>query len=428
MRYMRQSQLFTKTRREAPKDETAKNAELLIRAGFIHKDMAGVYSYLPLGMRVIEKIKGIVSEEMQMLGSNEILMSSLQPKEVWEKTDRWSDEKVDVWFKSELKSGNQIGFGWSHEEPIGDMMKYHIASYHDLPRYVHQFQTKFRNEVRAKSGIMRGREFIMKDMYSLCASEDAHMKFYTAAIDAYLSVYRRVGLGDITYVTSASGGVFTDKFSHEFQTICDAGEDEVYVDKIRNIAINSEVFNAETLEKVGGTTADFEKVKTAEVGNIFTFGTGKSEELGLYFTDAEGVQQPVYLGSYGIGVSRLMGVIAEVFSDDKGLVWPQSIAPFTVHIVPIFGVDAEKKEAIQNRVDEVVKRLTEANIDVLVDDREARPGEKFTDADLIGIPHRIVISEKVPEGMIEYKSRTAQDAALIQVADILFYVSETDIA
>jgi prolyl-tRNA synthetase len=424
---MRQSHLFTKTRREAPKDETAKNAELLIRAGFIHKDMAGVYSYLPLGMRVIEKIKAIVSEEMQMLGSNEILMSSLQPKEVWEKTNRWSDEKVDVWFKSELKNGNQIGFGWSHEEPIGDMMKYHIASYHDLPRYVHQFQTKFRNEVRAKSGIMRGREFLMKDMYSFCATEDAHMKFYTATIDAYLSVYRRVGLGEITYVTSASGGLFTDKFSHEFQTICDAGEDEVYVDKIRNIAVNSEVFNAETLEKVGGSESDFEKVKTAEVGNIFTFGTGKSEELGLYFTDADGTQQPVYLGSYGIGVSRLMGVVAEVFSDDKGLVWPQSIAPFTVHIVPIFGQDAEKKDAIQARVDEVVKKLTDANIDVLVDDRDARPGEKFTDADLIGIPHRFVISEKVPEGMVEYKARTAGDVSLIQVADMFSYISETDI-
>lgn len=419
MRYMRQSQLFTKTRREGPKDETSKNAELLIRSGFIHKDMAGVYSYLPLAMRVLEKIKQIVSEEMQMLGSNEILMSSLQPKEVWEKTNRWSDEKVDVWFKSELKNGNPIGFGWSHEEPIGDMMKYHIASYQDLPRYVHQFQTKFRNEVRAKSGIMRGREFIMKDMYSFCASEEAHMAFYTATIDAYLNVYRRVGLGDITYVTSASGGVFTDKFSHEFQTICEAGEDEVYVDKIRNIAVNSEVFNDETLEKVGGTEADFEKVKTAEVGNIFTFGTGKSEELGLYFTDTEGKQQPVYLGSYGIGISRLMGVVAEVCSDDKGLMWPKAIAPFTVHIIPIFGADADKQEVIQKRLDEVVKILTDADIDVLVDDRDARPGEKFADADLIGIPYRLVISEKVPEGMVECKARNASDASFIQVSDIL---------
>lgn len=419
MRYMRQSQLFTKTRREAPKDEISKNAELLIRAGFIHKDMAGVYSYLPLGLRVIEKIKAIVEEEMEMLGSNQILMASLQPKEVWEKTDRWSDEKVDIWFKSELKNGTQVGFGWSHEEPIGEMMSANIASYHDLPRYVHQFQNKFRNEVRAKSGIMRCREFIMKDMYSFCATEEDHMKFYEATIDAYLQVYRRVGLGDITYVTSASGGVFTDKFSHEFQTICDAGEDIVYVDKIRNIAINEEVFTAETLEKVGGTAEDFEKVKAVEVGNIFTFGTSKSEEIGLYFNDATGKQQPVYLGSYGIGITRLMGVVAEVFSDAKGLVWPDSIAPFTVHIIPILGADEHIQKRIQNQLDEITRILTGAKIDVLVDDRDVRPGEKFADADLLGIPHRIVLSEKIPEGMIEYKKRDSEQVEIISIDEVL---------
>lgn len=407
---MRQSQLFTKTRREAPKDETAKNADLLIRAGFIHKEMAGVYSLLPLGLRVINKIKRIVAEEMEKLGSTEILMSSLQTKEVWETTKRWDDEAVDVWFKSTLKNGTEVGLGWSHEEPITEMMKSHIVSYHDTPRYVHQFQNKLRNEVRAKSGIMRCREFIMKDMYSFCSTEEAHMTFYNSSIDAYMNVYKRVGLGDLTFVTSASGGVFTDKFSHEFQTICDAGEDIIYVNKEKKVAVNEEIWNEKTLGDLGMKEGDFEKVKAAEVGNIFTFGTKKCEELGLYFTDADGIKKPVYLGSYGIGITRLMGVVAEVFSDEKGMYWPDAIAPFRVHLIGIGDME---------RVQHVYEKLSASGIEVLFDDRSARPGEKFADADLIGIPHRIVISDKVPEGSIEYKNRKDNEVKIISIDEFL---------
>ncbi len=408
---MRQSQLFSKTRKEAPTDEVSKNAQLLIRAGFVHKEMAGVYSLLPLGLLVINKIKGIISEEMKSLGSSEILMSTLQNKETWEITDRWSDEKVDVWFKSELKNGNEVGFGWSHEEPITTMMKSHISSYQDLPVYVHQFQNKLRNETRAKSGIMRCREFIMKDMYSYAVNEEEHMSFYDKATKAYMNVFDRVGLGEITFVTSASGGVFTDKFSHEFQTICDAGEDNIYVHKDGKTALNEEVFNDETLDKMGLEKSDFELKKAAEVGNIFTFGTSKCEQLGLYFTDDKGSKKPVYLGSYGIGVTRLMGVLAEIFADTKGMIWPKEVAPFAVHLVRL----GDSPDTVSS-ADALYKKLQAQKTDVLYDDRDLRAGEKFADSDLIGIPIRLVISDKtVAEDKVEVKMRGESESSLISI-------------
>jgi prolyl-tRNA synthetase len=401
---MKQSQLFTKTRKEAPADETSKNAQLLIKAGFINKELAGVYSYLPLGLRVIQKIKNIVNDEMNKLGSSEILMSTIQGKEIWEVTNRWDDKQVDVWFKSQLKSGNEIGFGWSHEEPITNMMKGHINSYNDLPRFVHQFQNKLRNEVRAKSGIMRCREFIMKDMYSYCATEKEHMDFYNKTTEAYLNVYRKIGLGDITFVTSASGGVFTDKFSHEFQTICDAGEDIIYVSNDNKVALNEEIFNDETVAKMGYKKEDFEAKKAAEVGNIFTFGTKKCEELGLFFHDKEGVKQPVYLGSYGIGVTRLVGVLAEVFADDKGLVWPKEVSPFHVHLVRL-GVNEKTVEY----ADKLYSDLQKAGVEVLYDDRDLRPGEKFADRGGSGVTggvRRRPPRRAVPAGAVLHPRRT----------------------
>lgn len=408
---MRQSQLFTKTRKEAPADEVSKNAQLLIKAGYINKEMAGVYSLLPLGLRVVHNLKKIVSVEMEKLGSSEILMSTLQSKELWEKTDRWDDQKVDVWFKSELKNGNEVGFGWSHEEPITSMMKSHIGSYNDLPRFVHQFQNKLRNEVRAKSGIMRCREFIMKDMYSYARSEEDHMQFYNATIEAYKNIFKTVGLGDITYVTSASGGVFTDKFSHEFQTICEAGEDNIYFHKDGKLALNEEVFNDATLSELKVEKADFELKKAAEVGNIFTFGTKKCEELELLFTDSDGIKKPVYLGSYGIGITRLMGVLAETFSDEKGLVWPKEVAPYAVHLVRL-GIH----EKVVEFSDTLYENLKSRGIEVLYDDRDLRPGEKFADSDLMGIPVRFVVSDKtVEQNKVEVKMRTSAESELMDV-------------
>ena len=406
---MRQSQLFTKTRREAPSDETSKNAQLLIRAGFINKEMAGVYSLLPLGFKVVNNIKKIVSEEMERIGSEEIIMSTLQNKETWKKTDRWSDEKVDVWFKLELKNGNDVGFGWSHEEPITEMMKSFIASYNDLPRYVHQFQNKLRNEVRAKSGIIRCREFLMKDMYAFCATDEDNMDFYKKSTNAYMNVFKRIGLGDITFITSASGGFFTDKFSHEFQTICETGEDIIYINKEKKVAVNKEIYNKETVEKMGMVLEDFGEKKAAEVGNIFNFGTGKCEQMGLYFSDKDGVKKPVHLSSYGIGITRLLGVLVEVFADDKGIVWPEFVAPFKLHLIEILSGKPEVKE----KAEKIYKKMGEAN--VLYDDRDARAGEKFADADLIGIPYQVIVSEKnLLEGKLELKNRKTGEIKMIK--------------
>jgi prolyl-tRNA synthetase len=416
---MRQSQLFTRTKRENPTDEASRNAQLLLRAGYIYKEMAGVYAWLPLGLRVINKIKKIVAEEMEAIGSQEIIMTALQNKEIWEKTGRWDDEKVDIWFKTVLKSGTEVGLGWSHEEPIIEMMKSYIISYQDLPKYVHQFQTKLRNEVRAKSGVMRGREFVMKDMYSFCATEEAHMDFYKKSTEAYLQVYRRLGLGDITYVTSASGGAFTDNFSHEFQTLCEAGEDVIYVHKNDNYAVNEEIFNDQTLTKLSAKKEDFEMKKSAEVGNIFTFGTEKCEQMGLSFTDTEGKKQPVYLGSYGVGVTRLVGVITEIFSDEKGIVWPREIAPFMVHLIGL-GEDMSEAENVYND-------LISQGVEVLFDDRlGVMAGEKFADADLLGMPLRIVVSKRSLEnGGAEIKGRTESESKIISLSEIVSYVQKT---
>lgn len=411
---MRQSKLFTKTRKEVPADEVAKNAQLLIRAGYIAKEMAGVYSYLPLGLKVVDKIKQIVREEMNAIAGQELIMTALQRKELWESTGRWDDEVVDVWFKSELKAGGEVGFGWSHEEPIGEMMKNYIGSYKDLPISVYQFQTKLRNEMRAKSGVMRGREFIMKDMYSFAADEASHLAYYESTKPAYMKVFERLGIGDDTYVTFAAGGAFT-KFSHEFQTVCEAGEDIVYLNRERGIAINEEVMSDETLEGLNITRAELVATKTAEVGNIFNFGQQKATDLGLTFKNADGVDIPVWMGSYGIGVTRLVGVLVEKFADEKGIVWPESIAPFAVHLVALNTDDAE----VRDWADGIYAAFKDRGVDVLYDDRDARAGEKFADSDLLGMPYRVVVSKKLKEqGQFEVVTRRTGDVRLLSEEEL----------
>jgi prolyl-tRNA synthetase len=387
---MRISNLFTKTSKNIPSDEVSKNAQLLMRAGFVHKVMAGVYAYAPLGLRVLEKIKQIVREEMDSVGGQELIMSSLQKKETWETTGRWDDKAVDIWFKSKLKDGTEVGFAWSHEEAIIEMLKQYLESYKDLPMNVYQFQNKFRNELRSKSGIIRGREFVMKDMYSCSLDEEQHDKFYDDTIKAYNRVFERLGIGSDTYMTFASGGAFT-QFSHEFQTICEAGEDTIYIHRQKNIAINEEVMDDASLANLGIKREELEKVKSAEVGNIFNFGTKKSEDMNFAYTNKEGKKQFVFLGSYGIGITRLMGVIVEKFSDEKGLVWPANIAPFKVYLVRIGG------EAAVVSADKLYDELTGAGIEVIYDDREAHPGQKFADSELMGIPYRVTVSDRMLE-------------------------------
>lgn len=557
---MRTSKLFTKTSKTASADEVAKNAQLLIRAGYVYKVMAGVYAYTPLGLRVLENIKQIVREEMDAIDGQEVIMTSLQPKDLWEKTGRWDDEIVDVWFKSKLKDETEVGFAWSHEEAIMEMLQRYVQSYKDLPTSVYQFQTKLRNELRAKSGIMRGREFVMKDMYSLHASAEDLDVYYDKVKQAYTKIFERLGIGDSTYLTFASGGAFTE-FSHEFQTICEAGEDTLYRVPSTGTVFNAEVAPAQapklasdgeamqpmqevegkgligveplakflkidvekttktmlyatdegkvvaaavrgrykideaklakvvgakrvvladeaTVKRVTGaevgyagllnlpdevqvvvdeSCADrinfemganhtnfhtinanwgrdlptpeqfydikvpqagdmhpdsgevYEVLTAAEVGNIFNFGTDKSESMGIYYTGEDGTQKPIYLASYGLGITRAMGVIAEKMADEKGLVWHDNIAPYRVYLARL-GAEDEVVEA----ADKLYESLQESGVTVLYDDRDARPGEKFADADLLGMPHRVVVSAKtVAQGVFEYKKRVEAESSLV---------------
>ncbi len=417
--YMRQSQLFTKTKREDPKDEVSKNAKLLLRAGFVHKEMAGVYSYLPLGLKTLRKIEQIIREEMNAIGGQEITLTALQEKELWDKTNRWDDAVVDNWFKTKLKNDTELGLGFTHEEPMTRLMKEHVSSYRDLPKSLYQFQTKFRNETRAKSGIMRTREFIMKDLYSFCRDQAEHDAFYEKAKQAYVNIFNRVGLGDLTYLTFASGGVFS-KYSHEFQTLTEAGEDIIYVSAEKKIAINKEVYNDEVLANLGVSKDELTERKAVEVGNIFTLGTRFSDALELTYADESDAQQSVFMGSYGIGPARVMGTIVEALSDEKGIIWPESVAPFRVHLLALGESEQVKKESEQLYSDLVL-----AGVEVIFDDRAGlSAGEKFADADLLGMPYRVVVSERSLEaGGAEMKKRAdsgkGEIIALASVIDLI---------
>lgn len=566
---MKLSKLFTKTHKNIPADEAARNAQLLIQAGYIHKEMAGVYVYLPLGLKVLENIKKIVREEMNAIDGQEVIMTALQPKEIWEKTDRWDDEKVDNWFKTKLVNGTELGVGLTHEEPVVDMLLDYVSSYKDLPIYVYQIQTKFRNELRAKSGLLRGREFIMKDMYSLARNQQQHDELYEKVATAYHKIYQRLGLGDITFRVKADGGIFTERFSDEFQTVSSIGEDTLFKVPSTGVYFNQEVAPAQapsfdsndeirimeevlgegligveplakflnipvelttktmlykaddgriiaaavrggyeineiklrkvteakslkladeaTVKRVTGaevgyaglinlaedveiyvdescanrvnfemgsnktnvhninvnwgrdlpmpnkfydikvaiegdlhpeTSEVYELTRAVEVGNIFPLESKYSDALGLRYTDEQGSLQSIIMGCYGIGISRLVGVIAEQFADEKGLVWPANIAPAQIYLASL-GSD----EKIQVAANELYVKLQDAGIEVLYDDRDVRPGEKFADADLLGIPHRVVVSKKTAsEGKYEYKSRINADIKLMTFDEILTVV------
>lgn len=407
---MKHTELFTKTRKENPSDEVSRNAQLLIRGGFVHKEMAGVYSFLPLGLRVLNKITGIIREEMNAIGGQEVFMTALQNPELWQTTHRWNDDVVDNWFKTSLRNGTELGLGFTHEEAMTSMMKQHIASYRDLPVYIYQIQTKFRNEERAKSGIMRGREFLMKDLYSFSATQENLDAFYEQCSEAYTNIFSRIGIGNITFKTFASGGVFS-KYSHEFQTISEAGEDIVYLSRAKNIAVNEEVYADEVLDDLGLKKNELEKVKSIEVGNIFKLGTRFSESLGLTYKGEGGLMKPVIMGSYGIGPTRLMGTIVEVLSDEKGIVWPESVAPFRVHILSL-GMDKEANEWYE--------KLQGAGIETLFDNRELSAGEKFGESDLLGIPYRFVVSKRsLDKGGVEVKKRTESEPKIVSFEEAM---------
>lgn len=417
---MKFSQLFTKTSKTVSEQTESKNAQLLTRAGFIYQELAGAYAFLPLGWRVIRNIEAIVREEMDKVGT-ELRLTALSSRERWHATKR--HDTVDVLMST--KAANQAALEKStaeyilnptHEDIITPIAKHYASSYKDLPFATYQIQTKFRNEARAKSGLLRGREFIMKDLYSFHTSEDDLKKFYELAKDRYVAVFDRVGLGSDTYITLASGGDFTHEYSHEFQTILDSGEDTIYLDRKNKIAYNKEIVTPEDAKKLGVDFDSFEQVSASEVGNIFPLGTKYSELLDYYYTDSDNKRALVWMGSYGIGISRLMGVIAEKFSDDKGLMWPASVAPFQYHLV-VLGENAK------SQADKLYEELDSCLYD---DHDDAGAGQKLGDADLIGCPVRLVVSDRTLEQKgVEVSSRSGMfDTTTVKITDLDKWLSK----
>lgn len=406
--------MIGKTKKQPPKDEESISAQLLLRGGFIHKEIAGVYTFLPLGLRVLNKIVQIIREEMIAIDGQEMSLTALQNPEVWKKTGRYDDAVVDIWFKTKFKNGTETCLAITHEEPLTNLMIQQIESYKDLPIYAFQFQTKFRNEIRVKGGLLRVREFLMKDLYSFDKTKEEHEKYYEKVRQAYMKIWDRVGIGNETYLTFASGGSFS-KFSHEFQTICETGEDTIYLDREKKIAVNKEVYNDDVLEELGIRKENLEEVKAIEVGNIFPLGTRFSEALGLYYTDEGGKKKPVVMGSYGIGPGRVLATIVELKHDEKGIIWPKNVAPYQTMLI---GLNLEKHE-VKKQTEELYEKLLSENIDVLYDDREdITAGQKFADYDLIGIPYRAVISQKT-KGLIELKKRNEKESSLVSFEELL---------
>jgi len=412
---MLQSKLFTKTIKELPKDEISFNAQTLIRAGYIDKVAAGIYTFLSLGLRVHNKICDIVREEMNAIGGQEILMPSLTPRDVWDKTNRWKD--FNALFRLAGADKKEYALGATHEEIVTPLAKKFIFSYKELPVYVYQIQTKFRDELRAKAGLIRGREFSMKDLYSFHVSQADLDKYYEGIKAAYFKIFQRCGLGGITYLTYATGGAFS-KYSHEFQTLVKTGEDTIHLCEKCRVAINEEIIK-EQKECPECGNKKFRKEKAVEVGNIFKLGNRFSRAFGFQYTDEKGKKQDVIMGCYGFGPSRAMGTIVEIHHDKKGIIWPEEVAPFAVHLLKL--KNGNKNVKIDKAADKVYEDLQKAGVEVLYDDREnVSAGEKFADADLIGCPYRIVVSKKTLEkNAVEAKRRDREKCEIVKTKDIV---------
>jgi len=381
---MRQSKLFGKTKRDISRDEKSINAELLTKAGFVEKQMAGVYNYLPLGLRTYRKIENIIREEINAIGGQEILMPVLQTKELWDQSGRWQ-EMEPIMYQFKDHHGSDIGLGATHEEVVVDIVKKQVTSYKDLPVYLYQIQTKFRDEKRAKSGLLRGREFGMKDLYSFHTNEADLEAYYKLAHDAYIKIFKRLGLE--AFSVEASGGAISKKFSHEFMVKNIAGEDLTILCEKCAWAQNKEIAKVKAGDKCPTCGAKLTEEKTVEAGNIFKLGNEYSSKMSLKYTDQDGKQKDIIMGCYGIGLGRAMGTIVEANHDKDGIIWPKNTTPFHVHLLNLAKNDNTKAEAIY-------KNLQKKGFEVLYDDRGISFGKKLKDADLIGIPYQLIISEK----------------------------------
>ena len=403
---MRIYKLFSKTLRQAPRDEQSLNARLLIRAGFIRKEVAGVYNFLPLGLRVLNKISQLVREEMNAAGGQEVLLSALQNKNNWEKTGRWKN--FDALFKVSSQYKTDYALGPTHEEVLVPIVAEFVSSYRDLPLYIYQIQNKFRDEARAKAGLLRGREFLMKDLYSFHADVKDMESYYEKMKKVYKKTFERMGLNAI--LTYAAGGTFS-KDSHEFQVICESGEDEIIYCAGGDYAENVEIAKAKEGQQCRLGHGPLKRVKTIEVGNIFPLKDKYSQVFGLTFKDKDGKDKNVMMGCYGIGISRLMGAIVEVFYDDAGILWPKQVAPFQVHLLVL-----SDERGVMRDGENIYNKLQKTGMEVLWDDREdVSAGEKFADCDLIGIPTRLVVSKKVGRGKVEVKKRGQKKSEVLSL-------------
>jgi len=417
---MKYSSFFPKTNKREFKDDLSVNAVLLVKAGYVDQLMAGSYTLLPLGFRVIENIKNIIREELSATGAAEMIMPLLHPREIWDQTGRWSDPDVkQIMYQFKDIHDKEFGLSFTHEEIVMHTLGKYVKSYKDLPVKIYQFSTKFRNEPRAKSGVLRGREFLMKDLYSAHVSEEDMYIYYNQVKDVYPKIFKKLGMDSIT--VEASGGVFTDKNTHEFQVLSDAGEDTIFVCDCKNgcdcqFAQNKEIYQGAEGDKCP-QCSDGCSVKTAksiEVGNIFPLGTKYSEKMNVLYTDREGKRNPIWFASYGIGPTRIMGTLVELFHDERGIIWPESVTPFQVYLIGIMNQDSR----IMEEAERIEKKLEDAGIEVLVDDRDISVGEKFASADLLGFPYRLVVSEKTA-GKIEFKSRKSQETGLLNLDEVI---------
>ena len=416
---MLQSKLFTKTQKEVSGEETSAGARYLLRSGYIDKLSAGIYTMLPLGLRVLQNIEKIIADEMDALGAQRVLMPALTPKSNWETTGRWQD--LDVLYKVESQQKSEYALGATHEEVVTPLAQRHAFSYKDFPFSIYQIQEKFRDEPHAKSGLLRGREFLMKDLYSFHVDPKDCDEFYEKVKESYFAIYKAAGLAQSTYLTLAGGGTFS-KFSHEFQTVTDAGEDTIYICDKCGFTVNREIKNEyPKCPECGGT--DFDEKKSTEVGNIFKLGAKYSAAFGFTASGPEGEKLPVLMNCYGIGLTRMMGTIAEIRNDDKGIVWPDAVAPFKIHLLALASKDSETNVKIDQDCREIYSNLQKRGNQVIYDDRQGMSaGEKFNDADLMGMPWRIVISQKtLANGCVEIKRRDSKDATLVKMGELMSF-------
>lgn len=408
---MKQSLLFVPTLKDAPKDAEVRSHKLMSRAGLVKQVAAGIYSYLPLGYRVIKKIEAIIREELDKIGCSELLMPALQPRDLWEESGRWDKYGPELMRLQDRKE-RDFCLGPTHEEIITQVVRDYLNSYKKLPLALYQIQTKFRDEMRPRFGLMRGREFIMKDAYSFHETEEELNEWYKAFTVAYTEIFNRCGLA--TRIVSSDVGQIGGNEADEFMVMSEVGEDTITYCMSCSYAANQEHSGLESGDKCPVCGGTIEEAKGIEVGNIFKLGTKYSESMNAKVINKDGEQVPVIMGCYGIGISRTLMASVEQHSTDEGIVWPEEIAPFQVHIIPI-NVKNEEQHALAT---EIYQDLLAQGVEVLLDDRQERAGSKFKDADLIGIPYRIIVGKDAKDGNVEFVDRKQGKKDVISKADI----------